>query len=491
MRVGKFRILSTLRGQIVIIYTLLFAIAFFFIDLSVTKLVGEFLISQRIDAQSQKVNEAATQFALPASASDAAQMYALCVRNADDFSGRVLVLDMNGIVMADSHSELNGRILRQLEITSVLSGSLNYSYGFHTVTPSSNTGGFLSRDKDWAVYYTSAIVYQSRPIGVLLVSVSIQDVVDLISSAVFRFSFVALGILIILIMSSVIVSRFISLPIVQMTEAISQMGKGEFQARTKIRGNSEIAQLARTFNAMSEQLENIERQRQEFVANASHELKTPLSAIKILAESLLYEKNVPEATYKEFLSDINEQIDRMNSLLRDLLILAQSERSSTAMRYTTESIDELVAECAKTLMPLAQEKNIRLSIPQKKVEMRCDRLKLNTAIMNLISNGIKYTPEGGSVSVNIEEDKDENGVQWIRIIVSDTGIGIPEEDRIHIFERFYRVDKARSRDTGGTGLGLAIVQQVARLHGGEITLSPNEQQGSIFVMRLPRWGVGE
>ncbi len=491
MRVGKLRILSTLRGQIVIIYTLLFAVAFFFIDLSVTKLVGEFLISQRIDAQSQKVNESATQFALAVSENDAAQLYALAARNADDFSGRVLVLDMDGIVMADSHSELNGHILRQPEIQSILSGSLNSTYGFHMVTASQNTSGFLARDKDWAVYYTTAIVYQSRSVGVLLVSVSIQDVVDLTSNALLRFSFVALGILIVLIMSSVIVSRFISLPIVQMTEAITQMSKGEFQARTKIRGNSEIAQLARTFNTMSEQLENIERQRQEFVSNASHELKTPLSAIKILAESLLYEQNVPEATYKEFLSDINEQIDRMNLLLRDLLILAQSERSSTAMRYTMESLDNLIAECAKTLMPLSQEKHIKLSLPENKIQMRCDRLKLNTAIMNLISNGIKYTPEGGSVSVNIEEEKDEGGVQWIKIIVSDTGIGIPEEDRIHIFERFYRVDKARSRDTGGTGLGLAIVQQVARLHGGEVALSPNAQQGSVFVMRLPRWGVGE
>ncbi len=487
MRVTRLRILSTLRGQIVVIYTLLFAVAFFFINLSVTKLVGEFLISQRIDAQSQQINEAATQFAVATSEKNAVELYAQTLRNADELSGRVLVLDMDGIVMADSHSELNGRILRQPEIQSILSGNLNSSYGFHQVTATGNGSSLLLRDKNWAVYYTSAIVFQSRTVGVLLVSTSIQDVVDLITSAILRFSFVALGILTVLVMASVIVSRFISLPIGQMTEAITMMGKGEFHARTKIRGNSEIAQMARTFNAMSEQLENIERQRQEFVANASHELKTPLSAIKILTESLLYEQNVPEATYKEFLSDINEQIDRMNYLLRDLLILAQSERSSTIMRYTTEWIDALIAECAKMLLPLAQEKHIALNLPTNKIQIRCDRLKINTAITNLISNGIKYTPEGGSVTVRIEEDDQD---PWISIIVADTGIGIPEEDRVHIFERFYRVDKARSRDTGGTGLGLAIVQQVARLHGGEVTLSPNTEQGSVFIMRLPRWGVG-
>ena len=485
MRATKLHFLSTLRGQIAVIYTLLFAIAFFFINLSVTKLVGEFLVSQRTGAQSKTVSESATQFAFAASEKNAANLYALSVRNAGDLSGRVLVLDMNGIVMADSHSGLNGRILRQPEVLSILSGTLNASYGFHLVDAATGKGtGIFMQGKDWAVYYTSAIVYQSRTVGVLLVSVSIQDVVDLISYAVLRFTAVAIGILAVLVMVSYIVSRYISLPIAQMTEAIEQMGKGELNVRIKIRGSGEISRMARTFNAMSEQIENIERQRQEFVANASHELKTPLSAIKILAESLLYEQNVPEATYKEFLSDINGQIDRMNSMLNDLLLLAQSEQSNTSMRYTSEWLDKLITECAKTLLPIAQEKHITLSLPETRIQMRCDRLKLSTALMNLISNGIKYTPEGGNVAVQIEPDE-----QWINIIVSDTGIGIPEEDRIHIFERFYRVDKARSRDTGGTGLGLAIAQQIARLHGGEITFSPNDPQGSVFNMRLPLWGV--
>ncbi len=486
MRGGRIHLLSTLRGQIVVIYTLLFAIAFFFVNLSVTKLVGEFLISQRTDAQLHTVGGIASQFGKAAADKDAAELYALCVRNADDLSGRVLVLDVDGIVMADSHSVLNGRILRHPEVEDILSGNLNASYGFHKVdTATKEDSGLFTRTKDWAVYYTTSAVYQSRTVGVLLVSVSIQDVVNLISDAVMQFTFVALGILVILIVSSIIVSRYISLPIAQMTEAIARMGKGDFNVRTKIRGNSEIARMGRTFDTMSEQLQNVERQRQEFVANASHELKTPLSAIKILTESLLYQQSVPEETYKEFLTDINEQIDRLNTLLGDLLILAQAERSNVVMRYTTEWLDELIADCVKTLLPIAHEKNIDIHLPKDRIQMRCDRLKLGTALMNLIFNSIKYTLLGGSVTVYIESDG-----QWVTIKVSDTGIGIPEEDRAHIFERFYRVDKARSRDTGGTGLGLAIVQQITRLHGGEITLGPEDETGTTFIVRLPQWGVG-
>lgn len=485
MRVGKFRLLATLRGQIVVIYTLLFLIAFFFVNLSLTRMVGEFLISQLTATQAQQVGEAATQFGAATANRDAADLYALCARNADDFSGRVVVMDMEGIVLGDSHSVLNGRILRHPEVEDILSGNFNASQGFHKVdTAKGSDRGFFAR-KDWAVYYTASIVHQSRSVGVLLVSLSVQSVVDLIFAAAARSTFVVLGILAILVVASVIVARFISLPIAQMTDAIERMRKGEFGARANVRGSSEIAQMARTFNDMSEQIENVEHQRQEFVANASHELKTPLSAIKILTESLLYQQGVEEATYKEFLADIDQQIDRLNSLLGDLLILAQSERSATAMRYTTESVDELIDECVKTLMPLAAEKDIAINLSDARVEMRCDRIKLSTALMNLLSNAIKFTPAGGSVSTRVEADG-----TWVTIEISDTGIGIPDEDRAHIFERFYRVDKARARGTGGTGLGLAIVQQVVRLHGGEITLAAKRRPGTTFIVRLPQWGVG-
>ncbi|MFQ7281289.1 MAG: sensor histidine kinase [Christensenellales bacterium] len=232
---------------------------------------------------------------------------------------------------------------------------------------------------------------------------------------------------------------------------------------------------------MSERLDNVENQRRDFISNASHELKTPLSSIKILAESLLYQENVPEEMYKEFLTDINAEIDRLNSLLTDLLTLAQADNPAMVMRMTWENLDEIIAECIHSLQPLAQEKNIKINHIWNGVSMRCDRLKMSTALINLISNGIKYTPPEGSVTVEVEEQS-----QFIIITVSDTGIGIPQEEQAHVFERFYRVDRARARDTGGTGLGLAIVQQVVRLHGGEIMLTSTEKSGSTFTITMPQ-----
>lgn len=484
MRASKWKLFSTLRGRIVVVYTLLFACAFFFINLSVSQLVGGFLVSERTQSQRQLCMEVAARLSSTVAEQDAATMYALCVSLASELDGRVLVLDNDGIVLADSYSRLNGHLLTHPEVQQVVSGEKSTAYGYHKVDNVSQDSLF-SDNKSWAAYYTSVITYQSRNVGVALISVSIQDVVDLTMGAVTRFAAVSVGILALLIVASVVVSRWISLPIAQMTGAIKQMSHGKFDARVHVKGASEIAEMGRTFNVMSEQLQNVDRQRGDFVANASHELKTPLSAIKILTESLLYQEHVPEETYKEFLMDINAQIDRLNSLLGDLLILAQSDRSSNAMHYTTESLDAILTECVRMLTPLAQEKQIELVTPLHHAQMKCDRLKLTTAVMNLISNGIKYTPNGGKVTAQAWA---ENGTVYIE--VKDTGIGIPKADQAHIFERFYRVDKARSRETGGTGLGLAIVQQITRLHGGRIRVESEEQQGSTFTIELPQWGLG-
>ena len=318
-------------------------------------------------------------------------------------------------------------------------------------------------------------MHQSREVGILLVSLPMQDVVDLTNSVMTQFTVVSVCILVILVVASIFISRWISMPITQMTSAIRRMSHGDFDARVRVTGASEIAEMGRTFNRMSEQLANIDRQRSEFVSNASHELKTPMSAIKILTESLLYQENVPEEMYKEFLNDINEQIDRSNSLLSDLLELAQTERSSVAMRYTNQPVSEIIEEAVKTMQPIADAKGVALIVLPTVVRLQCDRIKMTTALINLISNGIKYTPQGGSVTISVDVQD-----QWVAIHVTDTGIGIPKDDQAKVFERFYRVDKARSRETGGTGLGLAIVQQICRLHGGDISLQSEENKGCLL-----------
>ncbi len=480
MRGGK--IFGTIRGRIVVLYTLLFALAFFFVFLTVNQLVGNFLISQRTTTQSEQVENVAARLASYTANRDASDLYVQSVSAAQELGGRILVLDMDGIVLCDTHAELNGRLLRHPEVEDVRQGKTNASYGYHRV----NTGNpsLLGIGKTWVVYYTASIVHQSREVGILLVSLPMQDVVDLTHSVMTKFTVVSVCILVILVVASIFISRWISMPITQMTSAIRRMSHGDFEARVRVTGASEIAEMGRTFNRMSEQLASIDRQRSEFVSNASHELKTPMSAIKILTESLLYQENVPEEMYKEFLNDINEQIDRSNSLLSDLLELAQTERSSVAMRYTNQPVSDIIEEAVKTLQPIADEKGVALIVLPTVIRLQCDRIKMTTALINLISNGIKYTPQGGSVTISVDVQE-----QWVAIHVADTGIGIPKDDQAKIFERFYRVDKARSRETGGTGLGLSIVQQICRLHGGDIMLESEENKGSIFTMRVPQWGL--
>ena len=483
MQIGKklkpIKLFSTIQGRIVVLYGLLFLIAFIFINLAVSQLTGSFLTTSRIDSQSQEVESIATHLAAATANGDAEELYTQMLSSSKQIGGRVLVLDTDGIVLMDSYAMLNGWLLQHKEIEDIRNKSRTVSYGFHEVD--GEKGSLFDNGKFWAVYYTTPIVYQSRNVGILLVSVSIQDVMDMVTQTQQDFALVSILILLAMIMIGILIARWISKPIAQMTNAIQKMSHGDFSGKVKITGASEIVEMGKTFNRMSERLDNVENQRRDFISNASHELKTPLSSIKILAESLLYQENVPEEMYKEFLTDINAEIDRLNSLLTDLLTLAQADNPAMVMRMTWENLDEIIAECIHSLQPLAQEKNIKINHIWNGVSMRCDRLKMSTALINLISNGIKYTPPEGSVTVEVEEQS-----QFIIITVSDTGIGIPQEEQAHVFERFYRVDRARARDTGGTGLGLAIVQQVVRLHGGEIMLTSTEKSGSTFTITMPQ-----
>ena len=483
MQIGKkfkpIKRFSTIQGRIVVLYGLLFLIAFIFINMAVSQLTGNFLTTSKIDTQSQEVETIATHLAAATANGDAEELYNEVLSSSKEIGGRVLVLDTDGVVLMDSYATLNGRLLQHKEIQDIQNNSRTVSYGFHKVD--GTKGSLFDDGKFWAVYYTTPIVYQSSNVGILLVSVSFQEVMDLVTETQQEFALVSVMILLALIIFSVLIARWIAKPIGQMTQAIQKMSYGDFSGKVKITGASEIVEMGKTFNRMSEKLDNVENQRRDFISNASHELKTPLSSIKILAESLLYQANVPEDMYKEFLADINTEIDRLNSLLTDLLTLAQADNPAMVMRMTWENLDEIIAECIHSLQPLAQEKKIKINHVWNGISMRCDRLKMSTALINLISNGIKYTPPEGSVTIEVEEQS-----QFVIITVSDTGIGIPQEEQAHVFERFYRVDRARARDTGGTGLGLAIVQQVVRLHGGEIMLTSSEKNGSTFTITMPQ-----
>ena len=221
--------------------------------------------------------------------------------------------------------------------------------------------------------------------------------------------------------------------------------------------------------------------RQEFVSNVSHELKTPLTSVKVLADSLNTQEDVPVELYKEFMSDIVNEIDRENKIINDLLSLVKLDKTASELNIESVDINKLMESIFKRLMPLAKEQGIDLIFEsQRQVVAEVDEVKLSLAITNLIENGIKYNREEGWVKVTLDADH-----QFFTFEVADSGLGIDEESQKHIFERFYRVDKSHSREIGGTGLGLAITRSTILMHRGSIKVSSVPEEGTVFTVKVP------
>ena len=224
-----------------------------------------------------------------------------------------------------------------------------------------------------------------------------------------------------------------------------------------------------------------EDSRQEFVSNVSHELKTPITSIKVLADSLNAQENVPVELYKEFMADIVDEIDRENTIINDLLSLVKMDKTTAELNISNISINEMLELILKRLRPIAAKRNIELVLESiRPVNADCDEVKLTLAISNLVENAIKYNIAGGWVQVSLNADH-----KYFYIKVQDSGIGIPQEYQELIFERFYRVDKARSRESGGTGLGLAITKNIIMMHNGAIKVRSKEDEGTTFTVRIP------
>jgi signal transduction histidine kinase len=280
---------------------------------------------------------------------------------------------------------------------------------------------------------------------------------------------------------SIFVAGIFTRPIVELNDGMAQMSRGDFSGRVDVHGKNEFAQLASTFNMMCDRLESLDKSRSQFVSNASHELKTPLSTMKILIETLIYQEPMDEDMCREFLGDVNKEIDRLNSVIVDLLTLVSMDSGEARMNMKPASLSEMLMETMKRLQPLSRERGIEMTCGiAQGVMINCDAMKLTQVFYNLIDHAIKYTPRGGDVRIELQR-RDKKAV--VRVI--DTGIGIPEEDQKHIFDRFYRVDKARSRETGGTGLGLSIVKQVLHMHSGSIQVYSEEEKGSTFTVEIP------
>ncbi|ELQ0053242.1 PAS domain-containing protein [Listeria monocytogenes] len=232
------------------------------------------------------------------------------------------------------------------------------------------------------------------------------------------------------------------------------------------------------------QIRHLENVRSEFVTNVSHELKTPVTALKGFTETLLDGAMYDEMLLKKFLTIIKEESDRLHRLIMDILALSRIEQNPVPENVELVEVDEVIEQSARTIFEMATEKNIQVIIPEKtipSVTIETDRDKLQQILINLLSNAINYTPVDGKVEVKLIEQEAEAIIE-----VTDNGIGIPAKDIDRVFERFYRVDKARSRHSGGTGLGLSIVKHLVENCGGRIEVESQEEVGSTFRVTLPK-----
>jgi signal transduction histidine kinase len=232
---------------------------------------------------------------------------------------------------------------------------------------------------------------------------------------------------------------------------------------------------------LTERLEDTEKQRRRFVSDASHELKTPLASIRLLSDSIVQSGTMDGETMREFASDIGHEAERLQRTTEKLLDLSRLDDDVTVIDEPVD-IKQVTMDALAVLRPLAAEKDvkIRCELPDGCVVM-ANTDDMFHIVFNLMENAVKYNVPGGSVQVNLSAEEDK-----IRLSVADTGIGIPESERLNVFGRFYRVDKARSRASGGSGLGLSIVHDAVLAHGGSIAVGQNKPQGSVFVVTFPR-----
>ena len=320
--------------------------------------------------------------------------------------------------------------------------------------------------------------------GVVFLQASANNIVIFLSDlrkSLFWLSFVVCLLVGLLILA---LSNIFTVPIINMTNKIKDMRRAGNRRRLDINGSNEINALVSEFNSMVEEINTVSERRQEFVSNASHELKTPLSSVKLICDSILQNPNVDMEVVNEFLYDMNDEIDRLTRITNKLLSLTKMDASaeeSEMIELSKINLKALIRRIVKALKPLADSKQIQIeTLLTEDVFATVDSDKLWEAIYNIAENSIKYTEPGGWVYIEMYRDKQE-----VFITIADNGIGIKEEETDKIFDRFYRVDKARARETGGTGLGLSIARASVELHGGSIFVESKEGVGSLFRIIIP------
>jgi len=399
---------------------------------------------------------------------------------ADKLDLRITVVEKGGRVLGDSEQQpsLMMNHSDRLEIAEAIEN------GFGQSTRFSDTLGLDMK------YVTVRVDRGGRILGIVRFALPLSRVQPEIRSIYRIVLFGAVAAVIIALIVAYFVSRSITLPIRQMQETAQQIAKGDFGKRVRIKSRDELGELAKSFNTMADELQHqmenlrrMDRMRTDFVANVSHELKTPLTLIRGYIETLEDRAMDDKKAATKFISIIKEHADRLANIVNDLLSLSELELSDDSVHKTEFDLKEIIDEISLGFGHALADKKQMLTVSSQggDLTIRADHDKIEQVFVNLIDNAVKYTKESGCIELSLVELDRE-----VCVTVQDNGIGIPREHRERIFERFYRVDKARSRDLGGTGLGLSIAKHIVLAHNGKISIESEFNKGTKISVILPK-----
>ncbi len=401
------------------------------------------------------------------------------------YDGRVIIINSNLKVIKDTYGIGEGKTVISEEVVKCMK---------------SGTGGSSFNDEYDYIEFTTPILETAlmaetsdgekpkgedkpRDIvrGVMLTSVSTDSIVVTMDILSRRALIMEIMMLLIIFAIALVLAKILTKPFERVTKAISEVKEGFTDEPVSVPDYLETEHIVDAFNQLLTRMKALDTSRQEFVSNVSHELKTPITSVKVLADSLLAQEDVPAELYREFMVDIAEEIDREDKIINDLLSMVKMDRKVASMNISVVDINALTEIILKRLRPIARKRDIEVVFESNRaVTAEVDEVKMTLILTNLVENAIKYNREQGGVKVVLDADH-----QFFTVDIIDTGIGIPEDSLEHIYERFYRVDKSHSREIGGTGLGLAITRSAVLLHRGSIKVSSAEGEGTTFTVKIP------
>ncbi|MGN0416190.1 MAG: sensor histidine kinase [Agathobacter sp.] len=387
------------------------------------------------------------------------------------YDGRVIIVDQNFRVYHDTYNlDDHKMIIAEEVIRSFLGEDItNYDSDNHYI--------------EMTIPISDPDDKGNTVIGVMLISVSTDNI--MFNQAYLRQVAVILVVLagIAVVFFAILVLLYLLKPLAKVSDGIAAIKDGYGDDCLEVNDYTETSRICENFNQMLGRMKVMDDSRQEFVSNVSHELKTPLTSMKVLADSINTMPDAPKELFQEFMEDITNEIERETKIINDLLSLVKMDKSAADLNISSVNMNELLEQILKRLQPIADKQKVELVLESfRPVTAEVDEVKITLAITNLVENAIKYNKNDGEGWVHVSLNADH---QYFFLKVEDSGIGIPEDSLDHIYERFYRVDKSHSREIGGTGLGLAITRNSILMHRGAIKVHSVLGEGTTFDVRIP------